>query len=202
MAKFKTTDLVHDLVEDVKKIKEAGEFFQSADKSKLAYSSDKKKWSVVQVLEHLNAYNRHYLPLLDKELSFIDNDNKAWFNPGFWGEKFTKMMKPKNVYKVTNKMKAMKSYSFPNSLNVDKVLKEFIDHQQKLLQLLELAKDRNLNKAVIPLTLTSLIKLRVGDALRFLIAHQQRHMIQARNTMHDTGISTEKFPVLMSVAGN
>jgi uncharacterized damage-inducible protein DinB len=197
MAKFKSEELLNDLSKDVRRIKESGEFFNSADKTKLIYCAEKGKWSVVQVLEHINAYNRHYLPLMEKRLSLVTYDSNAWFTSGFWGEKFTKTMKPTNVYEVKNKMGTSKKMSFPNSLNVDAVLKEFLIGQDKLLQLLEMAKGKDLAKIHIPITLTSLIKLRLGDTFRFLIAHEQRHMIQARNTLKTTGVATDKFPVIL-----
>ncbi|RYZ62000.1 MAG: DinB family protein [Chitinophagaceae bacterium] len=197
MAKYKSEDLLNDLIADVNRIKESAAFFESSDRNKLAYSPDKAKWSVVQVLEHLNAYNRYYLPRMEKELAVTTQAHSAWFDSGFWGEKFTKMMKPSNVYQVKNKMKAMKAYTFSNNLNIDTVLKEFIGHQDKLLQLLELAKSRDLNNIRIATTLTKLVKLKIGDMFRFLIAHEQRHMIQARNMLKEVGITTEKFPVIL-----
>ena len=200
MAKFKTEDLLNELTQDVRKIKEAAEFFNAGDKTKMVYSPDQGRWSVVQILEHLNAYNRHYLPYIEKELSVVTNDTNAWFTSGYWGEKFTKSMKPTNVYEIKNKMKTMKKMSFPNSLNVDSVIKEFLAGQEKLLELLERAKGKDLAKIHIPITLTKLIKLRLGDTFRFLIAHEQRHMIQARNMWKEIGVSTDKFPVILQAS--
>ncbi len=197
MAKFRSEDLLNELVNDVSRVKESATFFTTIDKNKLIYATDKGKWSVVQVMEHLNAYNRHYLPLMEKPLSIITHDTNAWYTSGYWGGKFTKMMRPTNVYEIKNKMKTSKKMSFPNSLNVDTVLKEFFAGQDKLLQLLEMAKGKDLAKIHIPITMTSLIKFRLGDTFRFLIAHEQRHMIQARNTLKATGVATDKFPVIL-----
>jgi hypothetical protein len=119
------------------------------------------------------------------------------FASGYWGDLFTKKMKPTNVYEIKNKMKTMKAFDFPNSLHVETVLKEYLSHQDHLLRLLEMAKERNLNTIRIPITITSLIKLKLGDLFRFLIAHEQRHMIQARNTLKETGVTTERFPVIL-----
>lgn len=199
MAKFKSEELLADLTNDVNRIKEAAQFIAAADATKLVYAPEKGKWSAVQVMEHLNGYNRHYLPLMEKELAVVTYDNDAWFTSGTWGERFVKAMKPSNVYEITNKMKTSKKMSFPNSLNVDTVLKEFAAGQDKILQLLAMAKGKDLAKGHVPITLTQLIKLRLGDAFRFLIAHEQRHMIQARNTLKSVGITTDKFPVLFEV---
>jgi hypothetical protein len=199
MAKFKSEELLNDLAQDVGRVKEAAQFFTSADKNKMAYCPEKGRWSVVQAIEHLNAYNRHYLPLIEKELALITYDTNAWFTSGTWGERFTKMMKPTNVYEIKNKMKTSKKMSFPNSLHVETVLNEFLAGQDKLLSLLEQAKGKDLAKIHIPITFTKLIKLRLGDTFRFLVAHEQRHMIQARNTIKETGIATDKFPVLITI---
>jgi hypothetical protein len=199
MPKYKSEDLLNQLIEDVKRIKESAAYFDSADKNKLVYCPEKGKWSVVQVIEHLNAYNRLYLPEIEKQLSVITRNNSSWFEPGFWGEKLIKAIKPTNVFEIKNKKRTSSKYNFPNSLNVDTVLKEFNQQQDRLLFLLEQAKKKDLNKIRLPLTITKLVKLKLGDIFRFIIAHEQRHMIQARNTLKSTGIATDKFPVILQV---
>lgn len=200
MNKFKSEDLINQLQADVKHIIAAAEHLQTADPVKLNYCPAEGSWSVAQVLEHLNAYNRYYLPAIEKSMIHISKDTSAWFVPGFWGNYFTKMMMPKNVYEVKNKMKAMKSYTPTKGLNVEAVFKEFFQHQNKLLQLLDVAKRRNMNSIKIPITISKLIRFKLGDTFRFIIAHEQRHMIQARNAIKAVGVSTDKFPVILEAA--
>lgn len=200
MAKFKSEELLNELADDVRNIKISAEYFTNVDKNKMVYCPEKGKWSIVQVLEHLNAYNRFYLPRIEKELSIVNNNPNPWFTSGWLGDYFTRAMKPRNIYEISNKMKTSSKYNFSNSLNVESVLKEFMEHQDKLLQLLHTAKKRDLNDIRLPITITSLIKLKLGDIFRFLIAHEQRHMIQARNTLKAVGESTDKFPVILQVA--
>jgi len=200
MNKFKGEDLINQLQADVKQIIAAAEHLQTADPVKLNYCSEEGSWSVAQVLEHLNAYNRYYLPVIEKSMIHISKDTSAWFVPGFWGNYFTKMMMPKNVYEIKNKMKAMKSYTPGKGLNVDAVFKEFFQHQNKLLQLLDVARRRNMNTIKIPVSISRFIRLKLGDTFRFLIAHEQRHMIQARNAIKAVGVSTDRFPVILEAA--
>src|SRR4030095_4272888 len=101
---------------------------------------------------------------------------------------------------VKNKMKAMKSYRPDKTPNVEAVFNEFLQHQNKLLQLLEVSRRRNLNSIHIPVSISKLIRFKLGDTFRFLIAHEQRHMIQARNAIKAVGISTDKFPVILEAA--
>jgi len=200
MNKFKSEDLINQLQADVKHIIEAAEHLQTADPVKLNYAAAEGSWSVTQVLEHLNAYNRYYLPAIEKSMVHISKDTSAWFIPGFWGNYFTKTIMPKNVYEIKNRMKTMKNYIPAKGLNVDSVFKEFFQHQHKLLQLLDVARRRNLNSIRIPITISKLIRFKLGDTFRFLVAHEQRHMIQARNAIKAVGVATDKFPVILEAA--
>jgi hypothetical protein len=200
MAKFKAEDLLKDLKTDVENIKQAAGFFKEVDKTKLVYQPAEGKWSIVQVLEHLNAYGRFYIPAMEKAITEKKTARQAWFTAGFWGNFFTNSMKPKNVYEIKNKMKAAKAYSFSNSLNVETVLNEFNSQQDQLIRLLDMAQHVDLNAIRLPITISKVIRLKLGDVFRFLIAHEQRHLIQARNTLNTVGITTDKFPVILQVA--
>ena len=167
MKKFKSEELVNELQNDVKQLIAAAEHLQTADPVKLSYSSEEGKWSVAQCLEHLNAYSRYYLPAIEKAIAPISKEINAWFVPGFWGNYFTNMMRPTNVYEVKNRMKAMKAYSPDKSVNVQQVFQEFFQHQNKLLQLLEIARRRNLSAIRVPISITRFIKFKLGDTFLF-----------------------------------
>jgi hypothetical protein len=106
-------------------------------------------------------------------------------------------MKPTDVFQVKNKMKTQKSYNPPAALNAEQVINEFSQHQQKLIQLMNLSRTRDMNAIRIPITVTKYIKFKLGDTFRFLVAHEQRHLVQARNAIHALGISTDRFPVIV-----
>lgn len=197
MKKFKSEELIDSLQADVRQLIAAAEVMKGMDKIKLAYPLTEGRWTAVQALEHLNMYGRYYVPAMEKAIQENRVEKAAWFNSGRMGDYFTNMMKPSNVYQVKNKMKTPKGYVPPVALNTDTVINEFLEQQHKLVQLLDQARERNLNTIRIPITLTKLVKLKLGDTFRFLIAHEQRHMIQARNAIHDLGIATDKFPVVL-----
>ena len=197
--KIQQEELLESLKKDVEVLLECADFFR-AEIDALLVPPVSGKWSVTQILEHLNGYGRIYLPEIDKAISGSQSKRSAWFNSGFWGNYFTNMMKPKDVFEVKNKMRAMKSHSPENNLNPGKVLDEFIEQQHRLLQLLDMAKMRDTNAIRIPLSITRLIKLKLGDTFRFLVAHEQRHFVQARNAIKTIGLSTDKFPAILQVS--
>jgi hypothetical protein len=200
MKKFKSEELIDQLESDVRNLIAAAEHLMTADPVKLSYCPEEGKWSVAQVIEHMNMYSRYYLPLMEKSMVHITKDTNAWFIPGFFGNYLTNTMMPKNVYEVKNRMKTSKNFTPERSVNVEAAFKEFIQHQNKLLQLLEVARRRNLDTIRIPVTVSKFIRLKLGDAFRFLVAHEQRHMMQARNAIKAVGVSTDKFPVILEAA--
>jgi hypothetical protein len=200
MKRFKTDELIDSLKKDVQRLLECT-IILKGEKDMLLQQPAPDKWSVAQIIEHLNGYGRYYLPQISKALTTHPQmQRQAWFNPGFFGNYFTNALKPKSVLEVKNKMKAMKSHSPDNNLQPNEVLNEFVRQQQQLLELLEQSKMSDLNALRIPVSISKLIKLKLGDTFRFVIAHEQRHFIQARNTLQALGVSTGKWPVILPEA--
>jgi hypothetical protein len=83
-------------------------------------------------------------------------------------------------------MKKMKTFKRKNPINsnLDKetVIKKFIYQQEQMLNLLALSKNKNLNKIKTSITLP-LLKFKLGDTFRFVIYHNERHIVQAQNIL-------------------
>jgi len=188
--------LLEDLKKDVEVLLECADFFRK-EIDALLIPPMPGKWSVAQILEHLNSYGRIYLPQINRAISVSKTKRAAWFNSGLLGNYFTNTMKPANVFEVKNKMKTLKAHTPENNLNPGKVLDEFVEQQHNLLQLLELAHQKDTNAIRVPISISKFIKLKLGDTFRFLIAHEQRHFIQARNAIKTIGLPTDKFPVIL-----
>jgi len=157
------------------------------------------KWSAAQVIEHLNTYNRYYLPEIGKGISKSGKDlsaSTAEFTPGWFGAYFTKMMRPTADGRIKNKMKALKNHRPAAALDVKQVLDEFIRKENLLLQLLQDARTVHMGKLRIPISISRFIKLKLGDTFNFLIAHQQRHFLQLKRTLeavqHPLAINIKK----------
>lgn len=146
------------------------------------------KWSVAQVVEHLNTYNRYYIPYMQKMLGQARSGNGS-FKPGWLGEYFTKSMysEVKTANRVANKMSAMKGHIPEDRLDGVAVIGEFVAAQRQLSELLMAMKGKDLASVKIPITISRFIKISLGDAARFLVAHQVRHLLQVKNTMRAIG---------------
>lgn len=146
------------------------------------------KWSLAQVVEHLNTYNRYYIPLMQQTLPTAGTGSGT-YKPGWLGDYFTKSMysEVKTANRVANKMSAMKGHIPDARLDGAKVISEFVVAQSQLSELLMAMKGKDLASVKIPITISRFIKISLGDAARFLVAHQVRHLLQVKNAMQAIG---------------
>ena len=189
MKKFVTAQLLEQLKADTRQIILETNYLLQQDPELLLLPPAEGKWSVAQVIEHLNTYGRYYLPLIRRVLSNSKTIPSVSYHPGWLGDYFTKTMLPKANGQVTNKMPAPKGHRPSRDIDSKAVLDEFLEQQQALLELLDMANKANLEKIRIPISLTRFIRLKLGDTFRFLIAHHQRHFVQAANTLKTVGLS-------------
>lgn len=155
--------------------------FQNLNEQQLSNPAANGGWSIAQCLWHLNSYGFYYLPLINKSLQTApDNHACNDFQPGLLGNYFTSLMTPDTGSK---KMKAPANHTPLKIENPYAVVADFIMQQENLLTYIRLARNKNLQKSNIPTYIFRFIKLNTGDALRFVIAHTERHMIQAKRNL-------------------
>ena len=59
----------------------------------------------------------------------------------------------------------------------------FENGQKDLLEIIEKAASVNIRKVKVPISMSKIIKLRLGDALLFVAYHNERHVQQALNVL-------------------
>jgi len=191
MKKIRSKDLAEQLKADTRRIILQTHHLLQQDPGVLTESPAPGKWSVAQVIEHLNTYGRYYLPLIQKALKESQHAPALEFKSGWLGNYFTNSMLPNKQGKVTNKMKAFKGHIPSPDIDSKQALDEFLKQQALLLELLEKAPHSDINAIRIPISISKMIKLKLGDVFRFIIAHHQRHFVQIENTLAAFGREME-----------
>ena len=163
-------------------LNEAIHTFQNMHEDVLLTPAKNGGWNIAQCLQHLNEYGNYYLPAIEKAISYTSNSTKSTFTSSWFGNYFIKMMEPETGKK---KMKAFKKYNPPPTLDAHAVVAGFIQQQEQLLMLLTRAASADLDTR-IPISLTRLIRLKLGDTLQFVIAHNERHVQQAKRNVLKT----------------
>lgn len=143
-------------------------------------------WSVAQCLEHLNTYGHFYLPAVERVLRSVKipaSSAGGTYQSGWLGTYFINMMKPENP----KKFKAFKGHIPAPELDGAGVVAEFIEQQEQWLSLMaEITSVAQLNTRV-PISISSLVQLKLGDVFGFVIAHNARHIQQADRVL-DTAL--------------
>lgn len=180
MSKVETSVLLNDLKSRTEFcIKEARKLLKVKE-SRLNDRPNPETWSAAQCLDHLNQYGDFYLPEITKAIKDSDTTPNTYFGPGFIGNMFAKAMLPRPA---TTKMQAPAD-KIPSKADLNhEVINTFIDQQKEYLEILKDAESVNLNKIKIKVTISKWVKLKLGDALRVTIFHNQRHVQQAINVL-------------------
>jgi len=152
------------------------------------------QWSAAQCLEHLNSYGRYYLPAIEKAITTAGIHKPAlYFKSGWLGNYFYKIMLPGENGRPKKKMSSPKNHQPAAYLNAGKVLNEFISQLELLGKLLTDARNIDINLVRVPISISPFIKLKLGDVFLFLIAHINRHMLQAERALKHA--ETRTIPV-------
>ena len=135
MKKYRRIELLENLQADTRQLILTAGYLQRMDPGLLLQEPARGKWSVIQVLEHLNSYGRYYLLAIERSLEKSKPANE-FFKPGWLGDYFTRLMKPDENGAVVNKMRSPKDHRPSKYLDVLPVLNTFLEQQHYLLELL------------------------------------------------------------------
>jgi hypothetical protein len=172
---MQSENLIQLLLEKTRQIVNQAEKLKSYDLQTLMWKETNTSWSILECLEHLNLYGDFYLPQLERKIKNSTTQSDLTFKNGVLGNYFAKSMLPKEKI---NKMKTFKDKNPLNSNLNKSVIDRFINQQIKLLDLLNQSRNVSLNKVKIQTSISSLIKLKLGDTFQFFINHIIRHFNQ------------------------
>ena len=151
---------------------------------------DPKRWSVMEVLQHMNLSSGHYHRHLERLYANENNGLRfrTTYTPGRWGDYSTKAMEPKPDGRIDWRMKTMGMFE-PRDVATTgwQALDDFEAMCHGFIGLLERARTRGLEGEKVTSTLGPILRFKAGDAFRFPIAHQRRHWLQIERTLEALG---------------
>jgi len=174
--KFESNQLLDDLSKLTNANISAAEEFSKLSLEQLNFRAKEDSWSILECLEHLNLYGNFYIPEIEKAIKKSNSKPAEIFKSGWAGNYFAESMKPKEKL---NKMSTFKDKNPLGSKLDTKVIDKFLDQQKNMLYLLKKAKEVNLNKIRTSITLP-ILTFKLGDTFRFVIYHNERHIVQAK----------------------
>jgi hypothetical protein len=175
-----TEKLLQSLLEITRENLNSAEQLKDQTLASLNWKQNNESWSALECIEHLNRYGDFYIPEITKKIKTSKHKSSEIFKSNWLGKYFSKSVSYKEDL---NKMKTFKSMNPLNSkLNIQ-TLEKFINQQHQIIQLLDASKNVNLDKTKTAISISKLIKLKLGDTFRVIIYHNKRHIKQAEKTI-------------------
>ena len=173
--------LINELSQDVDNIISiVDKEFKSLSVSELNRKENVDKWSVLECLEHLNNYHAYYNPAIKKAIAQAKSyKGETAYKHGWFGKMSIDMMSPTN----TKKQKAIARMKPAKSELDQSTITRFLTYQRELLTFLAQAKIVNISQRKVPVEFMKLMKMKIGDALAFVVTHEQRHILQAQKVV-------------------
>lgn len=175
------SELLNELIQRSEQIQQEASQIQQLSDQKLIQRPNSKSWNALECFEHLNLYIELYNGFFQNALKkakqrTVDNEIKR----GYWGNRFIQWMQP-----TEQGIKKMNTFSSKNPINqpLDKgCIDRFLKGNQITIELLQQAQSKEIQKTSCQLAIP-ILKLKLSDAFHFLIAHNQRHMVQIKNAI-------------------
>ncbi len=173
--------------ETVTIIETVKEVFKVLDEKAFHTKPSADSWSISECFIHLNLTLKYYIPQMVKIVHQKDKYPKQTdsFKYSILGKLAVKSMTPKPDQTIPYKMKTfVKLKPDLSEGNQHEILQEFLELQENTLDVIDHLKSMSLKKPkIVPFT-GPLVKMSIGDALHFMVAHNQRHLAQAQNVLN------------------
>jgi DinB superfamily len=154
--------------------------FESLSFEKLCVKKSANTWSIAECIAHLNNYGNYYLPLIKNGMQANNTwpTNDTIYKSGIIGNWAAKSMQHSSKG-IIRKMKSPYNMRPTENKITDEVLTIFKNQILQFKNIFASVDAFNINKKIIPISLMPIIKINMGDALRFCVYHIQRHIAQA-----------------------
>lgn len=141
------------------------------------------RWCIAEIYAHLNLSMDQSVRGILSRIALApdipgDEYRSSWL--GDWAYTIIMPRPDGSVFRL----KAMRSYRpVLSELDVREALEGFLRHCDALDDILRHAAGKDLRRIRIPFLMPRLVRLPLGDVLRFLVAHGERHLLQAQRAI-------------------
>jgi len=171
--KINKKDLLQELSSMTAKHRKIVSTFQTFTDEQLHFRPNTGKWTLLENIEHLNRYAEVYIPVIEKAIKQSKPTDSKIFKSGWLGNKFAVSMLPGESMTTMNTFKSKN----PLGEHLNRAsLETFTNSLNRLANALVFCENISLDKytkITIPL-----LQIKLGDTLRVVIYHHERHMVQ------------------------
>lgn len=163
---------------------EARSAFGQLSAGQLNWKPSAEQWSVGQCLEHLIKTNESFFPVLEA-IAKGERRARLWerLSPlsGFFGRAVLRGLSSERKFKAPRAIRPEAS-----GVGAD-IVARFVEHQGELERRLRAAESADPGRTVVTSPISALVTYSFGDACRIVVAHERRHLEQARRVTRTAG---------------
>ena len=105
------------------------------------------------------------------------------YTTGFFGDRMVTAMEPTNN-KIKNPMRTFRNMKPERSKrNSANIIKQFNQYMSEFEELISKSDDLDLGQRKVTSAIGSILRFKLGDCYRFLLAHNERHMLQCQKVL-------------------
>lgn len=181
MAVFSRQSLITELLDRTELIKASSQLFLRLSDDQLGSRPGPGKWSIAEIFGHLNLSHDQYIRSVLSRITLAPDWASDRFRSSWTGDFLYDKVMPRADGTVF-KLKSLKKHRTDGKvLDGRAELESFQRKCDALDDILRHVATKNLKKIKIPIS--GLLRLRLGDTLRILVAHSERHLLQAQRVM-------------------
>lgn len=184
MPLYSRTTLLRELLDRTELLKANTQVFLRLTDDQLNYRPAPGKWSITEIYGHLNLSLDHYMKPILSRIALAPEYPPDVYRSGLLGDWVYDRIMPRSDGSVF-RLKTLKIYRPDRSALTDckAELTQFQRHCDALDDILRHVTTKDLRRLRIPFLLPGL-GLQLGDLLRVLVAHGERHLLQAQRLMN------------------
>ncbi|QSE98286.1 DinB family protein [Fulvivirga lutea] len=180
MAQFNKQEFIDSTL---KKIADQKAFVKELSQSpieEITKKASEKEWSALECVDHMNKAMSLYTEQM-KELN-LESGEEEIVKIGLKGNFFAEGMRPKGE-KISYKMPTTKIF-VPEKNDATIILENFLKTLDWSENFLLKNRQNKWHKVKVTSALGPLVKFNLAEAFNFLLAHNERHILQARKAMN------------------
>jgi uncharacterized damage-inducible protein DinB len=165
---------------------EAGELVSTLNEQQFHWRPTPDVWSIARCIDHLNATARSYLPALDDGIADAIRRGiyaEGPFRYNWVGRLFVWSLEPPPRFHL----KAPGSFQPAPSRGRSEIMAAFRAYQVQFVDRLRQANGLDLARARVRSPLGRWVRMPLGSAFALQVAHERRHLWQARALMTSAG---------------
>jgi len=183
MAVFSKQGLITELLDRTELVKASSQSFLRLTEQQLHFRPAANKWSIAEIFGHLNLVHDIYIRHILSRIARAPDVKGEHYRSGWLGDWLYGKVMPRPDGTVFKLPSPRSLHASREGLDGQAELQRFLQQCDSLDDILRHVSTKDIQRIRIPLSFTKLLRLRLGDNLRYIVAHNERHLLQAHRVL-------------------